>query len=240
MFSNELNQLGTYWLEKLPNVSFEETLLSCLEKKMHGTQPAHAQFYYPKKFGYGELWQRMAVAIKKHIHYNVDVASINSNNLTVNDIYEADKIITTIPWLDVKTFVGMPERLQRILKNLKYSSIQTEYFPEKLETQSQWIYYPDPKLSYHRILVRHNFSPNSKGYWTETNSERVIINSGNFKYLNKYAYPLNTLDKSAIMKELLDWAASKNVIGLGRWGEWQHYNSDVTVMKAIELSSKMN
>ena len=26
MFSKELNQLGTYWLEKLPNVSFEETL----------------------------------------------------------------------------------------------------------------------------------------------------------------------------------------------------------------------
>ena len=30
MFSKELDQLGTYWLEKLPNVSFEETLKSCL------------------------------------------------------------------------------------------------------------------------------------------------------------------------------------------------------------------
>ena len=38
MFSKELNQLGTYWLEKLPNVSFEETLLSwkkgILDRKM--------------------------------------------------------------------------------------------------------------------------------------------------------------------------------------------------------------
>ncbi|MDR1896633.1 MAG: hypothetical protein LBR10_07580 [Prevotellaceae bacterium] len=58
--------------------------------------------------------------------------------------------------------------------------------------------------------------------------------------MNQYAYPLNTLDKPAIMKELLGWAYSKNVIGLGRWGEWQHYNSDVTVMKAIELSSKID
>ena len=33
MFNKELNQLGTYWLEKLPNVSYEETLLSCLERK---------------------------------------------------------------------------------------------------------------------------------------------------------------------------------------------------------------
>lgn len=33
MFADELDELGTYWLEKLPNVSFEETLLSCLTHK---------------------------------------------------------------------------------------------------------------------------------------------------------------------------------------------------------------
>lgn len=44
----DLDELGTYWLEKLPNVSFEETLRSCLEHKPYGTLPGHAQFYYPK------------------------------------------------------------------------------------------------------------------------------------------------------------------------------------------------
>ena len=67
MFGDNLNALGTYWLEKLPNVSFEETLLSCLTKKAYGTQPGHAQFYYPKKYGYGELWLRMAEQIKDKI-----------------------------------------------------------------------------------------------------------------------------------------------------------------------------
>ena len=42
MFGDELNRLGTYWLEKLPNVSFEETLLSCLTKKAYGKQTGHA------------------------------------------------------------------------------------------------------------------------------------------------------------------------------------------------------
>ena len=37
MFGKELNQLGTYWLEKLPNVSIDETLISCLTKKAFGT-----------------------------------------------------------------------------------------------------------------------------------------------------------------------------------------------------------
>ena len=69
MFSKELNQLGTYWIDKLPNVSFEETLLSCLTKKAYGTQPGHTQFYFPKKYGYGELWLRMADVIKDNIEY---------------------------------------------------------------------------------------------------------------------------------------------------------------------------
>jgi len=83
MFSKELNELGTYWLEKLPNVSFEETLLSCLTKKAYGQQPGHAQFYYPKKYGYGELWLRMANAIKDNIICGVSVKGIDFDTRTV-------------------------------------------------------------------------------------------------------------------------------------------------------------
>ncbi len=239
MFSKELNQLGTYWLEKLPNVSFEETLLSCLEKKPYGKDPGHTQFYYPKKYGYGELWLRMADVIKDHIEYEKSVKCIDFNTRTITtqdgSKYQADAIITTIPWMEYEEIVGMPDNIRDSIKELKYSSIQTEYFSENLDTESQWIYYPDPKLSYHRILVRHNFCPNSKGYWTETNSERIDKKetSDNFKYMNKYAYPLNTIHKPEIMKTLLEWSKEKGVYGLGRWGEHSHYNSDVTVDLAL-------
>lgn len=245
MFSKELNQLGTYWLEKLPNVSFEETLLSCLMKKAYGKQPGHAQFYYPKEYGYGELWLRMADTIKDSIEYNVSVKGIDFNNNTVTSAdgskYTADVIVTTIPWMEFEEIVGMPDDLKESIDKLKFSSIQTEYFPDNLETKAQWIYYPDPKLSYHRILVRHNFCPSSKGYWTETNRERIGMNetNDNFKYINQYAYPLNTIDKPVIMKNLLEWAKSRNVYGLGRWGEHQHYNSDVTVDLALNMVNKL-
>lgn len=241
MFSKELNQLGTYWLEKLPNVSFEETLLSCLTKKAYGTQPGHAQFYYPKKYGYGELWLRMADSIKGQIEYNKTVKAVDFTTKTVTTAdgmsYQADKIITTIPWLEFDEITGMPNDIRESIHELKYSSIQTEYYPENLDTPCQWIYYPDPRLSYHRILVRHNFCPNSRGYWTETNSERIGMEEPNdhFKYMNHYAYPLNTIKKPAIMKHLLSWSKEHDVIGLGRWGEHQHYNSDVTVDLALKL-----
>ena len=245
MFSKELNQLGTYWLEKLPNVSFEETLLSCLTKKAYGTQPGHAQFYYPKKYGYGELWLRMADVIKNNIEYSKTAKKIDFTNKIVRttdgEKYQADVIITTIPWMEFDEITGMPEDIKSSIHELKFSSIQTEYFPENLNTQCQWIYYPDPKLSYHRILVRHNFCPNSRGYWTETNSERISMEepNNNFKYMNQYAYPLNTVKKPEIMKKLLLWSKEQGVIGLGRWGEHQHYNSDVTVDLAMKLAQEL-
>ena len=245
MFSKELNQLGTYWLEKLPNVSFEDTLRSCLTHKAYGKQPGHAEFYYPKKYGYGELWLRMAEAIGDQIEYGKVVKSINFNirevRTTDGDRYSADVIITTIPWMELDEMTGMPEEIENSIARLKYSSIQTEYFDENLDTSCQWIYYPDPKLSYHRILVRSNFCTNSKGYWTETNSERIHMeeNNDNFKYLNRYAYPLNTIDKPHIMKALLAWSKEHHVIGLGRWGEHQHYNSDVTVELAMKLADEL-
>ena len=60
-----------------------------------------------------------------------------------------------------------------------------------------------------------------------------------FKYMNQYAYPLNTIKKPAIMKRLLSWSEEHGVIGLGRWGEHQHYNSDVTVDLALKLVERL-
>ncbi len=245
MFNRELNQLGTYWLEKLPNVSFEETLLSCLEKKAYGTQPGHAQFYYPKKYGYGELWLRMAEVIRDNMEYGKTVKGIDFTTKTVTTSdgirYQAESIITTIPWMEFDEITGMPDKLKASIGELKFSSIQTEYIADNLDTPCHWIYYPDPKLSYHRILVRHNFCHGSRGYWTETNSERIGMEepNDNFKYMNQYAYPLNTIRKPEIMKDLLNWSKTKGVIGLGRWGEHQHYNSDVTVDLAMKLSEEL-
>lgn len=242
MFGSELDQLGTYWLEKLPNVSFEDTLLSCLEKKAYGMQPGHAQFYYPKKYGYGELWLRMAQTIDDHIEYGKRIQNIDFSTKTVTTSddakYQADTIITTIPWLGFKEIKGMPDEIRMSIQELKYTSIQTEYFPDDLDTGAHWIYYPSPDLPYHRILVRHNFCPNSRGYWTETNSERVSEKSSGsiYKYRNLFAYPLNTIRKPAIMDELLRFARSREVYGLGRWGEHQHYNSDVAVELAMKLA----
>lgn len=240
MYGEALDELGTYWLEKLPNVSYEETLQSCQEHRAYGTQPGHAQFYYPKKYGFGEAFRRMAQRLGDRIVYNTPVTSLDCTNCLVNGEYEAEYIITTIPWTGIDKICGLSERAMELIQSLKHTSVTVDYFKETLDTPAQWIYYPELERFYHRILVRHNFLEDSNGYWTETNTNRrngYSVDS-EYSYVNDYAYPLNTIGKNEAMAEILSEAESKNVYGLGRWGEWQHYNADLVISKALTFVNK--
>ena len=246
MFADELDELGTYWLEKLPNVSFEDTLRSCLTHKPYGQQPGHASFYYPEKYGYGELWLRMADAISTKVLYDVKVTELDCDRRRIStedgSCFEAETIITTIPWNCFENLSGMPEDIQASIRQLKTSAIETRYVPEQLDTHAQWLYIPDEEKPYHRILVRHNFCQGSRGYWLETRKERVPLFKGKaeYCYMNEYAYPLNTIGKPEIMKRLLIFCADKGIYGLGRWGEHCHYNSDLVVELAMNLAQRLN
>lgn len=242
MFGKNLNALGTYWLDKLPNVSYEETKLSCETKQAYGEQPGHASFYYPKKYGYGEVWLRMQEAIHDKLILNTSISGLDFTNRTVTcengSVYAAEHIITTIPWMEFKQMEGIPEEIRVDIKRLKHSSTQIEYFSENIASQAHWIYYPEREISYHRILVRHNFCPDSRGYWTETNKERVK-SSERFRHMNEYAYPLNTIDKPEIMYRLLGFADKAQIYGLGRWGRHEHYNSDMVVELSMKLADRL-
>ena len=243
MFGEELNQLGTYWLNKLPDVSFEDVLRSCLEHKAHAKQPGHASFYYPRKSGYGEVWKRMADKLGDKLVCNAAVDSIDLDEHRVTtvdgEVYEAEVIVTTIPWASFSKIQGLPEDVIQNISLLKHTGVVISYCAENLDTPAHWIYEPDPDKTYHRILVRHNFCKGSKGYWKETRKERFRVGEDAFSYLNEYAYPLNTIDKPEIMKELISMANSKGVYPLGRWGEHEHYNSDLVVERAMNLGLKL-
>lgn len=246
MFGSDLNSLGTYWLNKLPDVSFEETLRSCIFRKPYGTQPGHAHFYYPKKYGYGELWTRMAETLKEKLLYEKRVMAMDFDSRCVTTAdggrFSADRIIVSIPWNEFKELKGLPEELKKGVRKLRHSSIEISYFGDNLKTPAHWVYYPALDVPYHRILVRSNFLDGAKGYWTETNANRTGLHTGtsaSFSYLNEYAYPLNTIEKPKIMDGLLGYARGRNIFALGRWGEHSHYNSDVVVERAISLAEKL-
>ena len=186
----------------------------------------------------------MAGAMKEHILYEKQVCGIDFDSRQVwtmsGESYGAEKIITTVPWAEFGQIKGMPEELESNLRRLKHSSVETRYVAQELDTQAHWIYEPAPEIPWHRILVRHNFCPGSRGYWVETRKERTAGGDGeSFRYMNEYAYPLNTVDKPEIMEGLLHFGRSRGVYGLGRWGEHSHYNSDVVVELAMKLAKEL-
>jgi len=238
IWSTCLNELGTYWLYKLPDVSFRQTLQSCLEGKPTGTLPAHATFLYPKEYGFGEVWKRMGNALGNHLHTSTPVTSIDIPNKVVNGVFKAKKIITTIPWTLWQGITDLPKSIQAEITKLYRVSIDVDYHSETLPTEAHWIYEPDERLAHHRILCRSNFCETGSGYWTESNSVRAIESSG-WRHRNEYAYPLNTKSKPKAIGKICHWAEQNGIIGLGRWGTWEHMNSDIAVELGIELANKL-
>ena len=122
---------------------------------------------------------------------------------------------------------------------LKNAPIDVDYHPETLNSPAHWIYEPDEAVSYHRLLLRSNFSDGAKGYWSEANAERSPQTDG-IRFHNEFAYPVNTLGKPEAVEKILNWARSNSIVGLGRWGRWEHMNSDVAVAEALHMASQLN
>lgn len=187
MFMNQLDNLGTYWMNKLPDVSFEDTLRSCLEKRAFGKEPGHSSFYYPLQYGYGELWHRMALSLGDRILCGQNVVRLDCAKRIVatekGRSFCAEHIIITVPWRTFRELRNLPERLLDHIRRLEHTQIQTEYFEDDIDTDAQWIYYPDPAKEYHRMLVCRNFYSGGQGFWTETNLGRV---TGNLRGVRKY------------------------------------------------------
>ena len=242
MFADDLDTLGTYWLDKLPNVSFAETLQSCREHHAYGKQPGHAQFFYPKQYGYGELWRRMAARLGSRVLYDTPVQALDIRERTVRagtEQFCAEQIVTTIPWASIGQLEGFSPETAASVSRLRHSAVEIRYCPEDMQTPAHWIYFPDEAIAYHRTLVRSNFCVGSRGYWMETRRERICYADDNAHFLNEYAYPLNTIDKPAVMRSILLESNACGVFPLGRWGEHMHYNSDVTVARAMDLAQNL-
>lgn len=239
IWSTDLKELGTYWLYKLPDVSFREILQSCLERRPSGAIPAHGIFLYPKRCGYGEVWRRMGLALGEHLLTSTPVNQIDIRNKIINQSFRAEMIINTIPWTQWLRIAHLPESIENCISQLRYVSIDVDYFSQDFPSAAHWIYEPDERLAYHRILLRSNFCLGSRGYWTETNSKRPVEKKAGWSYGNEYAYPLNTIDKPHTILEIRKWAEQNGIVSLGRWGTWEHMNSDIAVSSGIAAAKKI-
>ena len=233
MWGDEINNLGTYWLDKLPQISAEQVFKSFATNSPQGTIPAHATFLYPKYGGYGEVWKRMGTFLQSSLQLNYQINSIDPSSKVINNEFKAKKIISTIPWVFWKGFCVLPNDILECCQNLKYTSIDIDYYPNTLDSDAHWIYVPDPEIKHHRLLLRNNFNNQVNGYWSETNSTRGTPSTNCYRHKNTFAYPLNTKNKLMSINKIRGWFEQYDIASIGRWGTWEHINSDIAVSNAI-------
>ena len=194
-----------------------------------------------KAFGFGELWRRMGEALGPRLLLGTPARTLDVASRTVNGEIEAGLVVNTAPWPAFERIDGLSPESLAAIASLRHTAVDIDYVPEDPDTPAQWIYQPDPALPEHRWLVRRNFLPGSRGYWRETRRERnPPLRPGAFRATNDWAYPLNTVGKNEAMAALLAEASAHGVLGLGRWGEWQHYNSDLVVERALALAERIS
>jgi hypothetical protein len=157
---------------------------------------------------------------------------------TVNGRWRADTIISTIPWTLWPAFCEIPPEVAASIALLRNAPIDVDYRPETLDDPSHWIYEPDEGVSHHRLLLRSNFANGARGHWTETNATRSLSDSA-ARFHNEFAYPVNTLGKPEAVERILGWANGLGIVGLGRWGRWEHMNSDVAVAEALQMAQTL-
>lgn len=180
-----------------------------------------------------------------------------------------DDIVSTMPLPTlISCLDDVPDNVKSAVSNLKYNSLITVMIGVDYPLESySWIYYPDKKHIYHRVNLVSNFSdqvaPDGHGAMIfeitchendkiynlsdnkiiETVLDQADIVSSKVVYSRvhrtKHAYIIydNQYHKNiSIIKSFLK---EKGIRTLGRFSEWEYYNMDHCIEKAMAMSERI-
>lgn len=246
----DISKLNTDWLIKIPETDIKLVLRSIIEKDANFTEKvvSHRSFYYPKYGGFQSVFDAIKKPIEDHIELNQDVKTLRYDKdkavWHVNEKYIAKKIINTAPWtkLDIQ-IDGFDYKKE--FKNLEYlSDVISLWEREPYSHNAHWMYIPNLDIEQHREFYICNFAPYSKagGVMTDINRKRWIENGKKwkagtplFEHENIYSYPLPTKVYKESMKKILNFSKDYNLYGLGRWGQWQYFNTDHCIKQVLDF-----
>lgn len=234
------------WLYKIPRVEVDEVLKYCLEKEQDENKfPAHINFYYPKKGGFARIVDALVKDEKEKILLNTKVNKLvyRDNRWIVNDEFETKNIINTTPWNDLFIPLGEPKELENDFNKIKYNRIVVSLCKHEYNHNWHWRYIPSLDIQNHREFYIANFAEDSKKnhIYIETGLERFEKNEGKVNYevldtfVTKAAYPIPVIGHANAIKNILHYYAKKNLYGVGRWGQHQYQNADVSMYEAIKF-----
>lgn len=251
IWNRNLSEMSYEWVEdKLPipdKESFFESLIS--EKK--DAMP-HSTFYYPDTNDQMTMINRLAQGTDIRCEVNVDKIEKVDNRWIVNEEYDADILISTLPVNRLPGIVrDTPFEVLDAASKLKYNGV-TNMLWETHESDKTWTYYPSGETIFHRYIHIGNFFSPRKPY-------TIVEAIGNRSYdemleygkkdsfllrpvdyhTSEYAYVVYDEFRSESLRVIFDYLRRINLYSIGRFGQWDYYNMDVCMKQSLELATKL-
>jgi protoporphyrinogen oxidase len=241
----EPSEMDIDWLHKIPRLDIEEIVKSCRTRQMdRDKMPSHAGFYYPKRGGFQRIFDAILKPVLPHVQIRTPGSSIEggAGQLIVNGRYRTKVLVNTAPW---DTLVSSPifdDDILAKIRDLRHNSLAVSLHEEQYRSDAHWVYVPAESISYHRKFYIHNFAPHSarSGVYRETNVKRWCAHGDAiFTHVNEHAYPIPTKGWARSIDAVTKYCGHLGIYGLGRWGQWQYFNSDVCIREAMLLCKRL-
>jgi len=272
----DLKKMSIDWIaDRVPAPKIED-MKKGAEKPVGKKFGGNAYFHYPKKGGIQALAD--ALASKLNISFDSEAKEIKANKLRV--IYErkgertslkAERIFSSLPLPElIKIIDDVPGRVEKAAKDLVYNSIicLALAIERPKVSDKHWIYYPEKDITFNRIIISSNLSPNmcpkhessiiventypkDKKINFEKRKEKLledlektdIVRKGDkvrvLKMSNSmYAYVVYDLNHSKNVKIMHEFLNEIGIIPIGRFGKWEYLNMDKSILDGKKSAEK--
>lgn len=244
----EPKEMSTDWLPgKLPERNLKNFLKSFLgfkEKDM-----VHSTFYYPNK-GEGALIKALSNNLSIELNTKIKKIENIDGKHYLNDEY-FDEVIYTGPLNLINQLIDCDASICEEIKKLKYNKITTCFWKAK-SNDITWSYHPESDHFFHRHAYIGNFLREKKSNYRITEclgsiskEELLRQRDGDLYELidfhhSDYAYVVYDENTRGSVEKIKKFVKSKNIRLLGRFAEWEYYNMDICIQRAMEEADEIN
>ena len=241
------------WVEgKLP-IPDKDSFIRALLEDVDDSMP-HSEFYYPSTNNQNTFIDNLADGLR--IMYNTEIGSIKymdlENSWLINNRYKFDIIINTLPLNIIPGLMPhCPESVINAASLLKYNKVSTMLWKSR-PTNKTWTYLPDPKSIFHRYIhIGNFFKPNINYTITEVigdvGREEMVYYGKRDGFLLKsidhniseHAYVVYDDNYRHNKNIVMEYLNEQNLHTIGRFGEWEYYNMDVCIKRALDLKNEL-
>lgn len=233
-------------IDKLP-VPNEMEIMKGLVDHNKDTMP-HSSFYYPLSGTQNTFIDALSEDIDIILNSEIDSVSKRFDGTYVINGEIFDHVVYTgaLDQIGDSFSINSPVVIDSLDK-LRYNKVTTAIWKSK-ETEDTWTYIPDSQCVFHRMIHIGNFIGSNQNYTIteavgEVSYERILESGKGLDQLIELvdynvsgrAYVIFDRNIKVSKKVIFEYFQGENIHLLGRFGEWDYYNMDICIERAMKL-----